>query len=82
MKLVIESAALKVLRKLPKADADALREKLKAFAADPYSKHGWAKAFAPGIGRIRHGDWRAIYRIDGGVLTVFILEIGNRREIY
>jgi len=33
-----------------------------------------------GYWKLRVGDWRVIYRIDGKVLT--ILRIGHRREIY
>jgi len=82
MDLVIEAAALKALLRMPKADAAELRHKLKSFAADPYAAHPWAKAFGGGRGRIRHGDWRALYEIDGLTVTVFIVKIGNRREIY
>ncbi|WP_044564055.1 type II toxin-antitoxin system RelE/ParE family toxin [Azospirillum sp. B4] len=82
MKLLIEASALKALMKMPRSDAAALRDKLKAFAADPVAVHPWAKAFGGGMGRIRHGDWRAVYRIDGQAVTVVVLKIGNRREIY
>ncbi len=82
MKLVIEAAALKVLLRMPKGDAAGLRAKLKAFAAAPHDPHPWAKAFGGGRGRIRHGDWRAVYHIDGGALVVTVLKVGNRKEVY
>lgn len=82
MKLVMEAQALKALLKMPKADAAGLRSKLKEFAASPYDPHPWAKSFGGGRGRLRHGDWRAVYQIDGDVLTVTVLKIGNRKEIY
>lgn len=37
---------------------------------------------APDHYRIRIGDYRVIYRIDGKRLTVLILKIGHRREVY
>lgn len=82
MDLTIEAAALKALVKMPTADAAALRAKLKSFAADPYARHPWAKAFSAETGRIRQGDWRAIYRIEAGRMMVLVVKIGNRREIY
>lgn len=82
MMLVIEASALKVLLRMPKSDADGLRTKLKSFAAAPYDPHPWAKAFGGGQGRIRHGDWRAVYTIDGDVMVVTVLKIGNRKEVY
>ena len=82
MKLAIEAAALKVMLGMPKADAAALRSKLKTFAAAPHARHPWAKAFGGGRGRIRQGDWRAIYQIDGDALVITVLKVGNRKEIY
>lgn len=32
--------------------------------------------------RIRIGDYRIIYRVDGKRVTVLILKIGHRREVY
>ncbi|MEI8396511.1 MAG: type II toxin-antitoxin system RelE/ParE family toxin [Rhodospirillaceae bacterium] len=82
MKIVIETSALKVLFRMPKSDAVGLRAKLKAFAADPYGRPPWAKAFESKMGHIRHGDWRAVYEIDGDQLLITALKIGNRKEIY
>lgn len=82
MKLVIETAAFKVLLRMPKGEAEGLRTKLKIFAAAPYAPHPWAKAFGGGRGRIRHGDWRAIYHVNGDELVVTVLKVGNRKEVY
>ena len=82
MNLVIETAALKALLRMPKDDADGLRTKLRTFAADPYGSHPWAKAFGGGRGRIRHGDWRAVFEIDGMALVITVLKVGNRKEVY
>lgn len=32
--------------------------------------------------RIRVGDYRIIYMIEDSVLTVLVLQIGNRRDVY
>lgn len=82
MKLIILSQAQKALLSMPAYDAKAMLDKLRNFAADPYSRHPWAKAFGDGAGRIRHGDWRAVYQINNGVMTVTITRIANRREVY
>lgn len=44
--------------------------------ADPLAG-GWA-----GYWRYRAGDYRIICRIDEEVVTVFVIEVGHRREIY
>jgi mRNA interferase RelE/StbE len=82
MKTIYLPAALKVLRTIDKKDAASLRQKIEDFAADPTRPNSTAKAFGAGIGRVRHGDWRAAYRIDGASGTVTILSIKNRKEAY
>ena len=32
--------------------------------------------------RIRIGDYRVIYEVQNKILTVFIIEIGHRKDIY
>ena len=82
MKLVYERQAAAVLVTMPRQDARALRDKLELFAADPHARHSWAKSFGKGTGRVRHGDWRALYRIDGATVTVVVVRIANRKDAY
>ncbi len=35
-----------------------------------------------GFWRYRIGDYRAICRIEDAVVTVFVIEVGHRRQIY
>jgi mRNA interferase RelE/StbE len=35
-----------------------------------------------GLWRYRVGDYRVLCRIDDGVLTVLVVELGHRREVY
>jgi mRNA interferase RelE/StbE len=32
--------------------------------------------------RLRVGNWRVAYQIDGGQLIILVVRIGNRREVY
>lgn len=83
MKLIVSPAALKALGQMPKKDALALVTKLEKVAAEPFDMHPWAKRLQGSEGyRVRHGDWRAIYRIDTADQTVIVEAVGNRREIY
>lgn len=72
------AAATKALRKIPAADAAALRAKLGHYAQ---TGEGDVKRLVglQGRYRLRHGDWRAIFEIAGGVLVV---KIAHRREVY
>lgn len=82
MNLVYKPSAVKALALLPKRDGVALAEKLARFAADPFTPHGWAKAFGNGVYRVRQGDYRAVVDVDQEAVTVVVVKIGNRKEVY
>ena len=75
--------AAKRLRRIPKHLAARIAEKLQAVAADPYGKHNNVKKLVnrPGY-RLRVGEWRIIYEIDGEKLKILVLEIDTRGGIY
>jgi mRNA interferase RelE/StbE len=82
MALLVRPAAQKGLAGIPKAHRDALVEKLKAVANDPYGRHPYAKRLqgTPGFS-VRQGNWRAVYRIDGNH-DVIVIEAGPRGSVY
>jgi mRNA interferase RelE/StbE len=83
MDLIVSTAALKGLAKMPKHDQRAMREKLETFAHDPYEPHAWAKRLVGTKAvRVRHGDWRAVCDVDGKALVVTVEKVGNRKEVY
>lgn len=82
MELIFTPAALKSVRTLPKRDAEALVAKLERFATNPFADHSFAKGLTGGGTRVRHGDWRAVCEVDGKLVTVTVVKIGNRREVY
>jgi mRNA interferase RelE/StbE len=83
MKLILTTAALKGLRKIPTKDATALYATLEEIAADPIGEHPKAKKLVglPGY-RARQGDWRAIYTLDREADEMIVDLIGNRGEVY
>jgi mRNA interferase RelE/StbE len=78
--LIYTKTALKGLKPkvMPKADSEAIRAKLESYAK------GEPQDVTPLKGsdlhRLRHGDWRAILKIDAETITV--AEIKHRREAY
>ena len=80
-KVLIERQAMKQLAKIPDPDKQKITEALGKLAVNP-RPHGYIKLNGrPGY-RIRVGDYRIIYNINDGVLTVMILLIGNRKNVY
>jgi mRNA interferase RelE/StbE len=84
VKLVVEKAAAKALMGMPPKTAAAISSALKAIAADPSGKHPNVKPLKGYKGgyRLRHGDWRAVYRIDRAADTMLVEWIGPRGDAY
>jgi mRNA-degrading endonuclease RelE of RelBE toxin-antitoxin system len=82
MALSVRPAAQKGLAGIPKADREALVDKLKAIAADPYGKHSSAKRLQGTAGfSVRQGNYRALYSIAGN-RDVIVIDAGPRGSIY
>lgn len=74
-------AAVKVLRKMSRNEAERIRGKVRQYADDPASQANNVKALKGREGiRLRVGDWRVIMDDQGDVLDV--LKIGPRGGIY
>lgn len=69
--------AVRGLRRMPAEDAAKLREKLQHYAdtnqGDVVRMQG-SDAY-----RLRHGNWRAIFEIEGDMIVV---TVAHRRDVY
>lgn len=83
MKLIFAPVAVKGLRGMPAKDAAAMVAILKEIAVDPFAPCAKAKRLTghPGF-RVRHGDWRAVYRLDPEAGEMVVNRVGHRREVY
>lgn len=84
LRLTVSLLAAKELAALPGRDRRALFGKIEVFAADPFETHPAARPMRGHEDRIRvrHGDWRAVCRIDRAAATVTLEHVAHRREIY
>jgi mRNA interferase RelE/StbE len=77
--------AKKQLRKLDRVAArrivDFMDERV-ALSQDPRELGKALKGPLGDLWRYRVGDYRVICDIQDGVLTVLVLQVGNRREVY
>ena len=74
--------AIKGLRKMPRHHADSFRSAFEQIAAGD-SQGLDIKALQGREGyRLRSGDFRAIYEIDGEQINVLVLDAGPRGDIY
>jgi mRNA interferase RelE/StbE len=85
MRLVIEKAAMRRLNRLPESTPESGRRRLDEIAADPFAEHANVERYkggGPDCFRLRHGQWRAIYRIDRKAREVQVRIIDTRGSVY
>ncbi len=82
-KTTFTTQAYKALLKMPRNTAQLIREKLDELASDPFGSIPNAKKLQgrPGY-RLRIGDWRVIYETDKEEITILVLKIAPRGEVY
>ncbi|HET7608873.1 MAG TPA: type II toxin-antitoxin system RelE/ParE family toxin [Gammaproteobacteria bacterium] len=79
--LVFKKSVAKDLREFPKADVKRILQRIRSLADDPRPA-GSEKLSGRERYRLRQGIYRIVYEIDDGVLTVLVVKIGHRRDIY
>lgn len=80
-RIVIEKQVQKQLAKIPPPYYHHIVDALQHLASNP-RPNGYKKLKGRNGFRIRVADYRIIYRIEDKILTVFVLIIGHRRDIY
>ncbi|MBF0503223.1 MAG: type II toxin-antitoxin system RelE/ParE family toxin [Candidatus Riflebacteria bacterium] len=72
----------KQIADLPERIQKQIDKKIVALADNPYPA-GFKKLKGPEeFFRVRSGDYRIIYQIEGGLLIVIVVRVGNRKEVY
>jgi mRNA interferase RelE/StbE len=77
----IKASAAKALRKLPQKTRHRLVSAIDRLAEEP-SAGSVLKGEFSGLRRLRVGRFRIIYEVIGEDLTVLVVRIGDRREVY
>jgi len=88
-RVVITESATKELKRIPVKMQDRLFEKIEDLAQQP-KPHGHKKLKnfdMPGSDygdyyRIRVGDYRVIYTIEQEQITIFVMKIAHRKDVY
>ncbi len=80
--LLEKSAARFLLRLRDTKLKSRLDEAIESLADDPRPPGCRKLAGTSDRYRVRVGDYRIVYRIDDGKVTVLVLLIGHRREVY
>jgi len=80
--LLEKSAARFLLRLRDTKLKSRLDEAIESLADDPRPPGCRKLAGTSDRYRVRVGDYRIVYRIDDGKVTVLVLLVGHRREVY
>jgi mRNA interferase RelE/StbE len=82
-RLVIKSSAAKELEAVgQKADRTRLVASIQALAVQPKLPGAEKLSGQIDLYRIRVGNYRVVYEIDGGQIVVTVIKVGHRKEIY
>lgn len=82
-KVIIDKEVRKSLKKLPKHEQIRIIQKIDTLSKDP--RPSGIKALQGnwhGFYRFRSGDYRVIYNIEDNILTVCVVKIAHRGQVY
>jgi len=79
--LFFKDSVRKDLDSIPKNDLRRIIERIESLAANPRPL-GCEKLSGQEKYRLRQGNYRIIYSIQDTQLTVWVVKVGHRREVY
>jgi len=79
--ILLTKSAAKELERVPTKDRQRIVARIGALAENPRPV-GAEKLSGDDKYRIRQGDYRILYEIVDAELTVTVVRVGNRREVY
>ncbi len=80
-RLEIKKSAVKEIERLPRKDMKAVLERIESLSDNP-RPHDCKKLSAQEKYRVRCGDYRILYSIGNDILTVFVVKVGHRKDVY
>lgn len=80
-KLVFKKSVAKDLRAFPKTDVQRIIQRIQLLADDPRPP-GCEKLSGLERYRVRQGVYRIVYEVEDAILTVLVVRVGHRRDVY
>ena len=80
-KIFFKESVEKDLRSIPKKDLKGILTRIEALAQEPRPQ-GYEKLSGQEKYRIRQGTYRIIYSIQEQELTVWVVKVGHRKDVY
>lgn len=79
--IVFKQSVAKDLRQIPGKDVQRILKRIDSLADDPRPAD-MEKLSGDDKYRIRQGNYRILYTIEDSVVTVTIVKVGHRRDVY
>jgi len=80
--VVVEAAAAKGLRKLPKDVIERIAGELRNLREDPRGPGSKKIVGSERFYRIRVGDYRIVFEVEDESKRVIVMAIGHRKDVY
>ena len=80
-RIFFKASVEKDFRAIPKKDVRKIIQRIGSLAADA-RPHGCEKLTGQERYRIRQGQYRIVYSIQDDDLTVWIIKVGHRQDVY
>ena len=80
-KIELKRSAEKELKALPKKELLRVVEAIKSLGEEP-RPNGCKKLSGEEKYRRRVGNYRILYKIDDGVLVIYVVKVGHRKDVY
>ena len=79
--LFFKESVWKDLTSIPKNDVQRIIARIEQLANDP-GPPGCEKLTGHELYRIRQGNYRIVYSIQDNELTIWVIRVGHRKEVY
>jgi mRNA interferase RelE/StbE len=79
--ILFKESVWKDLKKIPKRDLKKIISRVEKLGDDPRPM-GCEKLTGEELYRVRQGNYRIVYSIQDNELTVWVVKVGHRRDVY
>lgn len=81
--IIIQDSVQKELKQLPAIEFKKIQKVIRSLATNPYPRGSLKlEGTQEKLYRVRKGDYRIIYTVDHNIVTITILKIAHRRDVY
>ncbi|MCK4564900.1 MAG: type II toxin-antitoxin system RelE/ParE family toxin [Verrucomicrobia bacterium] len=80
-RIIVKQSVSKDLKKVPKKDVERILAAIRSLAKNPCPSQS-KKLSGQERYRLRQGDYRILYSIEDDRLTVCVVKVGDRKDIY